>query len=194
MVQRETVMNLRGITIIASLLTVISGCSHVISNESRSLVDPTLTYSMLKENPDAYIGKYVLVGGVIAGTRNTDTGSQLEVMQVSLDGTGMPENTFRTEGRFLAVSDSFLDSMIYKKERLVTMVGEVKGKKIIALDEVDYTYPLIAIREIYVWKTHDYDKGYPYPTPSPYYYDPYYYGYWPGPSWYRPLGPVYRRW
>lgn len=129
MAQRETVMILRGITIIALLTAFLSGCSHVISNESRSLVDPTLTYAMLKENPDAYIGKYVLVGGVIAGTRNTGTGSQLEIMQVSLDETGMPENTFRTEGRFLAVSDSFLDSMIYKKERLVTLVGEVKGKK-----------------------------------------------------------------
>lgn len=59
---------------------------------------------------------------------------------------------------------------------------------------MEYTYPVIAIKEIHVWKNPEYDKGYPYPAPSPYYYDPYYYGYWPGPYWYRPLGPVYRRW
>ncbi|AJE03070.1 Slp family lipoprotein [Geobacter pickeringii] len=176
-------------------LTALAGCAHVISDESRRLVDPGITFSMLKEKPDSYTGKYVMLGGVIAGIKNTKEGSQLEVMQVRLDDSGMPEDTFRTEGRFLATTDRFLDSMIFKPGRLVTAVGEVRGKKTVPLDEVDYTYPVIAIREIHVWKSYDYEQGYPYPTPAPYYYyDPYYYGFWPGPYWYRPLGPVYRRW
>ncbi|MBT1076723.1 Slp family lipoprotein [Geobacter grbiciae] len=190
-------MHLQRISILIILLTTLSlsGCAHVISEQSRSLVDPTITYAMLKEKPDAFVGKYVQLGGVIVGVKNTTTGSQLEIMQVALDKTGMPEDTFRSEGRFLAISESFLDSMIYKPDRLVTLVGEVKGKKVMPVDEVEYTYPVLAIKEIYVWKSYDYEKGYPYPTPPPYsFYDPYYYGYWPGPYWYRPLGPVYRRW
>lgn len=85
--------------------------------------------------------------------------------------------------------------MIFKPGRLVTLVGEIKGKKVQPLDEVDYSYPVVAIKEIHVWKSQDYESGYPYPTPAPYYYyDPYWYGFWPGPYWHRPLGPVYRRW
>ncbi len=188
-------VDFRKISILTILLMTLTGCAHVISERSRSMVDPTITYAMLKGKPDAFVGKYVLLGGVIVGVKNTNTGSQLEVMEVALDEAGMPENTFRSEGRFLALSDSFLDSMIYKPDRLVTLVGEVKGKKIMPLDEIEYTYPVVAIKEIYVWKSYDYEKGYPYPAPSPYsFYDPYYYGYWPGPYWYRPLGPVYRRW
>ena len=188
-------MNMWKQSILTLLLITLSGCTHVISDKSRSLVDPTVTYAMLKEKPDEFAGKYVLLGGVIAGVRNTGAGSQLEVMQVALDESGMPENAFRSEGRFLAVSESFLDSMIFKPDRLVTLVGEVKGKKVMTLDEVDYTYPVVTIKEIHVWKSYDYEKGYPYPVPPPYYYyDPYYYGYWPGPYWNRPLGPVYRRW
>uniref|UniRef100_A0A831TYB6 Outer membrane lipoprotein, Slp family n=1 Tax=Geobacter metallireducens TaxID=28232 RepID=A0A831TYB6_GEOME len=189
-------MELLKISIFAILIMALTGCAHVISGQSRLLVDPTVTYTMLREKPDSFVGKHVLVGGVIAGVKNTGSGSQLEVMQVALDETGMPENTFRSEGRFLAVSESFLDAMIFKPGRLVTLVGEVKGKKTMPLDEVDYTYPLVAIREIHVWKSYDYEKGYPYPAPPPpyYYYDPYYYGYWPGPYWYRPPGPAYRRW
>lgn len=189
-------MKTPNISFIVMLLMALTGCAHVISDQSRLLVDPTVSYAMLREKPDSFVGKYVLVGGVIAGVKNTGSGSQLEVMQVALDETGMPENTFRSEGRFLAVSESFLDAMIFKPGRLVTLVGEVKGKKTMPLDEVDYTYPLVAIREIHVWKSYDYEKGYPYPAPPPpyYYYDPYYYGYWPGPYWYRPLGPAYRRW
>ncbi len=188
-------MKKQGMLALMALLMALSGCTHVISDQSRMLVDPTVTYAMLKNNPDSLVGKHVLLGGVIAGVKNTSEGSQLEVMQVSLDATGMPEDTFHTEGRFLAITDSFLDSMIFKQGRLVTLVGEVKGKKIMPLDAVDYTYPLVSIKEIHVWKNYEYEKGYPYPTPPPsYYYDPYYYGYWPGPYWYRPMGPAYRRW
>lgn len=180
--------------VLSLALTVLAGCAHVISDESRRLVDPTVSYPSLKESPDSYTGKHVMLGGVIVGIKNSREGTQLEVMEVRLDESGMPEDAFRSEGRFLAVTDRFLDSMIFKPGRLITLVGAVKGKKALPLDEVDYIYPLIAIKEIHVWKSYDYEQGYPYPLPPPYYYDPYYYGHWPGPYWYRPLGPIYRRW
>ena len=175
-------------------LVTLSGCAHVISEEARRLVDPAVTFTKLRENPDASIGKYVMLGGVIAGAKNTKEGGVLEVVQVDLECDGIPEETFRTGGRFLATTPSFLDIMVYKTGRLVTIVGEVKGKKTFPLDEIDYSYPVISIREIHVWKTNESEQGYPYPTPGPYLYDPYYYGYWPGPYWYRPLGPAFKRW
>lgn len=175
-------------------LSLLSGCAHVISEEARKLVDPAVTFTKLRETPEAFMGKYVMLGGMIAGAKNTKEGGQLEVVQVDLDSDGMPEDTFRTGGRFLATTVTFLDVMVFKPGRLVTIVGEVKGKKTLPLDEIDYTYPVISIREIHVWKTYDTDYGYPYPTPGPYLYDPYYYGYWPGPYWYRPLGsPLFKR-
>lgn len=186
-------------TVLAVMLLGVAffaGCATpVISEKTRSLVDSRLTFAQLKQNPEAFVGKYVMLGGVIAGVKNTKEGSQLEIMQVKLDDSGMPEDVFHTEGRFLALSHDFLDGMIYKPGRLVTLVGEVNGKKVQPLDEVDYTYPVLMIKEIHIWKRYENENGYPYPVPGPYYnYDPYYYGYWPGPYWYRPLGPIYRRW
>lgn len=183
--------------LIISLLALcsLSGCAHVISDEARKLVDPTITFDRLRANPDAYVGKFVILGGVIAGTKNTREGGQLEIVQVQLSDDEMPEDSFRSGGRFLATTPDFLDVMIYKPNRLVTLMGEVKSKKTQPLDDVDYTYPVIAIRELHVWKSYDYERGYPYPPPAPFYdYDPYYYGYWPGPYWHRPVGPVFRRW
>lgn len=172
--------------------TALAGCAHVISDESRRLVDPTLSFARLREDPDSHIGRYVMLGGMIAGVKNAREGSQLEAVQVRLDDSGTPEDSFRSEGRFIATSDKFLDSMIFKPGRLITVVGEVKGKKIMPLDEVEYTYPVVAIREIHIWKDYDYERGYPYASPYPYYYyDPFY---WPGPWWHRPFGPHFRRW
>ncbi len=183
---------MKGLLIIPLLaLIFLSGCAHVISEQSRKLVDPTITYGKLRENPEGFIGKYVMLGGMVAGAKNTKEGGSLEIVQVDLDSDDMPLDTFISGGRFLATTPTFVDMMIYKPGRLVTVVGEVKGKKTLPLDEIDYTYPVISIREIHAWKTYDTNQGYPYPTPAPYIYDPYYYGYWPGPYWYRPLGPVF---
>lgn len=174
-----------------TLMVALSGCTRVISKEALQSVDPTVSFAKLRENPDQFIGKHVLLGGRIAAARNTKEGGQLEIVQFNLDDSGMPEDTFVSRGRFLAVSSEFLDTMIYKPGRLITLVGEVKGKKTLPLDEVDYTYPVVAIRELYLWKSEEYERSFYYLPP---YYDPYYYGFGYEPFWYRPYGPVIRRW
>jgi outer membrane lipoprotein len=175
-------------------LVSLSGCAHVISEGSRQLVDPELTFAKLRENPDAYIGKYALLGGLIATTKNSNDGGQVEVVQLPLNRDGIPEDTFESGGRFLATSPEFLDPLVYKSSRVLTLVGEVKGKKVQPLDGVDYSYPVLAIREVYLMKTPQSEKVAPYPLYGPYYnYSPYYYGYGSDPYWYRPLGPVWKQ-
>jgi outer membrane lipoprotein len=170
------------------VLLVLSGCAHVISEESRKLVDPTLTFGRLRETPDAFSGKYAMLGGIIAGVKNGKEGGQLEIVQFDLDSSDMPENVYNSGGRFLVTSPAFLDAMVYKVGRLVTVVGEVKGTRTRPLDSVDYTYPVVSLREIHIWKGYEPDSGYAYPPPAPYY-DPYYFGHWPDSYWFRPLGP-----
>lgn len=181
---------MRQIGLLLVLLTALSGCAQVISEQGRRLVDPAVTFGKLKQHPDEFIGKYVVLGGIVAAARNAKEGGELEVVQVPLDSDDIPLNTLSTGGRFLATSSQFLDAMIYKPGRLVTILGEVKGKQVRPLDEVDYTYPVVAIREIHVWKSPEAEKGFPYPAPGPFYnYEPYYYGYGVGPYWFRPYGP-----
>jgi outer membrane lipoprotein len=167
------------------LLLPLTGCTHAISDESLRLVDRTLNLTMLRENPDSYMGKYLLVGGKIATVSNTKQGGQLEVVQFRLDSDDMPEESYNSGGRFLAQTDYFLDPVIFKAGRLVTMVGAVKGRKTMPLDQIEYTYPVIAVRELYLWKEQEKYGYYPYP-----YYYPYYpFDYWwnrpfrPGPFW-----------
>ncbi len=170
------------------VLLLLSGCARAISDEGRKLVDPTLSFGRLKEQPDGYIGKYVILGGQIVSTRNTKEGGQLEVVQYDLDSSGFPDDPLTSGGRFLATSPDFIDPAIYAPGRLVTLLGEVKGKRVLKLDEADYLYPMVAIREIHPWKSSQMEMPYTYPYPSPYY-NPYYYGYDTGPTPFRPPGP-----
>jgi len=158
-----------------------AGCTtRVISEESLRLVDRSLGFSQVKESPDRYVGRYAILGGVIASVSNTKQAGQLEIVQFQLDSDYKPVETYISGGRFLAQTVGFLDPLVYKIGRLVTIVGEVKGHKTMQLDQIEYDYPIIAIREIYLWKSVDL-SSYPYPD------RPYYDDYWWRP--YRPWGP-----
>jgi len=176
---------MRSPVLVAAVFLLLSGCAHVISQESRALVDPAITFSSLRAAPDAHAGKYVLLGGVIAGVQNEKDGSRLEVVQTPLDSDDLPEETSHSSGgRFLALSPSFLDPMVYKQGRRVTLVGQVEGKRDLPIDQVQYTYPVVLIREIHVWKKSEIETPY-YPPPG-YYYDPFWWGPpYAYPWWYR---------
>ena len=116
----------------------------MISDESMRLVDTRITFDELRKTPDSFIGKFVLLGGTIAGVKNSKKGAELEVVQTPLDNNDEPEETRYSGGRFLVTSSRFLDPLVYKSGRRVTVVGEVKGKKTRAIDEAEYLYPVVA--------------------------------------------------
>ena len=149
-------------------LLLLAGCAHVVSDESLSLVDNSVTFDMLKGAPDKYIGSYVLVGGAVASLRNDNSGSHIEVVEYELNLDDSPDPWSRSGGRFLAETPNFVDPYVFHTNRLVTVVGQVKGHKTQLLGEMEYVYPVIAIREMHYWKLRDVIY-YSYP----YYYPPY---------------------
>lgn len=133
-------------------LIFLAGCVHVISDSSLGLVDRTITFNRLRENPQAFIGKYVLLGGVIAAVKKSGEGSHLEVIQYDPDSTEIPDVSKKSGGRFLAVTSAFLDPFIYKPGLKVSLVGKVTGQKTQLVDREMYSYPVIDIKEIYLQK------------------------------------------
>lgn len=168
----------------ALVFIFLSGCAHVFSDRANSLVDTTITFDQLKRDPKPYLGKYVKVGGIIASTKNTREGSRIEIVEFKLGSDDIPDDTTPSGGRFLAETTDYLDNMVYKAGLPVALIGEVKGTRTMPLDEIEYTYPVISIAEIRVWK-----KSETYPYPPPYYYDPFYGPYWwYGPPYWYPYG------
>lgn len=159
----------------------MSACTHYLSDESLRLVNRTIPFSAVKQNPDNYLDSYLLVGGKIAKVTNSKEGGEIEVVQVDIESNGLPLGDFRnSEGRFLAQTGYFVDPVVYKEGMLVSMVGQVKGKKVQPLVAVSYTYPLLAVRELRLWQPDELYHYYaPYPTYNTYFYPydyPYNYG------------------
>jgi len=168
---------------------LLTGCATVISEQSRKLVDTNDSFKVIKQAPDAYIGKHVMLGGRIANVKNSAEGAQLEIVQFELSTSGYPEDTFLSYGRFLATTGSYMDPLVYRRGMLITLVGEIKGKKIMRLDDMDYTYPVLTMREWHIWRGSDLEGGYVYPAQQPTY-NPYSYGFGVEPFLQRPYSPV----
>ncbi len=171
-------------------VALLTGCATIISEQSRKLVDTDVKFSRLRESPESYIGKHVMLGGRIAGVRNSIDGSRIEIVQFSLDDNGIPEESMVSNGRFLATSSDYLDDMIFQKGMLITLVGEIKGKITLRLDDMDYSYPVIAIRELHLVQGAP-DRAYLNPPPYQQY-NPYFYGYGYEPFWPRHNGLIIR--
>jgi outer membrane lipoprotein len=173
--------NIREGFLLLLLFILLSGCAHVISKDLRNQVDPNLTFQQVFQNPTAYKGKMVVWGGEIIETANQKDGTTLiEVFQRSLGWSEEPKETIASQGRFLTVADRYLDPYIFRKGRRVTVAGEILGEEIKPLGKMDYRYPLLSGKQIYLW-----DEYYYYPVPYyPYYYSPWWgYPYWWGPRW-----------
>ncbi|MHB8173864.1 MAG: Slp family lipoprotein [Nitrospirota bacterium] len=161
------------ICLVFGLLSVFaSSCAYPISQRYRRQAKPGLTFAMVYRNPGAYKGDVVIWGGMIIKTVNSGKGSEIYILETPLHYGERPEPMEYSEGRFIAGTRSYMDPLVYRRGKMVTVAGEVVGfKQIINQDDkLAYSYPVIQIRELTLWRKRRY-------------YNPYYpYG-WYGPYW-----------
>jgi outer membrane lipoprotein len=92
------------------------------------------------------------LGGDIVTTTVKEGETWVEVLQKPLDSGQKPEDTDVSYGRFLVHFRDFRDPAIYAGGRKITVLGQVQGKKVMPLKEMDYTYPVLIPRESHLWK------------------------------------------
>jgi outer membrane lipoprotein len=173
------------------VLFILTGCAPVISKNLREQADLSLSFGEVIRNPDAFKGRTVIWGGEIIETSNEENGETvLEVFQRPLNWREEPQETVASEGRFLVRVEKYLDPYIYRRGRKITVAGEILGSEVRPIGKMEYRYPLILSKEIYLW-TYYYYPYYAYPYP--YYYPGYpWWGWGWGWGWGRGWGYHYR--
>ncbi len=142
-----------------SCLMLLCACAPVISQTTMSTVDRSVSFTALQQNPDAYRGRVVLLGGQIIATTVRADETWVEVLEKSLDYQQKPSDTDQSSGRFLVRFPGFLDPAIYAAGRKLTVAGQVEGKVVRPIKEIQYTYPVLDAREHYLWKPEDFYGG-----------------------------------
>ena len=164
---------LGGAAVMVLMLSLV-GCASVISPQVRSEAAPYLTLREVLVSPERYQGKVVIWSGTLLEARNTPEGTLLKVLQRDADYLGRPKLTDDSQGRFLAFERRYLDPAIYAQGRAVTVAGEIVGKQAQPQGDIEYTYPLLEVKELYLWPERSPDVYYGYP----YYGYPYFHSRW----------------
>lgn len=139
-----------------------AGCAPaIISSATRQQVAPRIDYKLLWQDPEAYLGKTVLLAGDIIETKNTADKTAIMVLARSADTLDRPLSLDTALGRFILIQPGFLDPAIYRPGRQITAAGVVVGRDLRPLDEINYSYPLIENRELYLWPEEAYYRREP---------------------------------
>lgn len=171
---------LRAILSVLVLPLFINGCAtYVTSAKLRQQAVPNLPFSVVLKNPDRYVGRTVIWGGIIIETINEPNSTMIKILQTPLGYGEEPESDTASEGRFIAKVPGYLDNQVYRPGKKVTVAGKIIGKQVQPLGQTTYAYPLVSVEEINLWQ-----------TPSRYWW-PYYYWNYPVPfywgwGWYGP--------
>ena len=170
---------------IALLVMLTGGCASM-QEVGESPDAQALTFQQVKTAPDSVKGQAAVFGGNVLSGRRLKDGTRIEILQLPLDRSMRPGyDLTQSQGRFLAIQREFLDPATLPPGTRVTVTGEIDGSTTLPLDETDYTYPVINIKQLRVWnKSEDAaPRIRPYMGPGPYW-GPYWSPYWrPWPYW-----------
>jgi outer membrane lipoprotein len=162
------------------LSLALSACATTSEGPLES--DHTIQFAQIKNSPDSFKGQTAVLGGEVLTAKRLKDGTRIEVLQLPLNSSQVPvADLTQSQGRFLAVQREFLDPATIPHGTRITVTGELAGSQTMPLDETEYTYPIIEVRDLKVWPQMAEAPIYPV---RPY---PYYYPYW-GPMW----GPYWR--
>jgi outer membrane lipoprotein len=136
-----------------SMLFCLSACAYPVSKEmgTKAEEDDSVFTRVLKD-PESYVGSIILWGGKIIETLNYPNGTEIVVLETPVDDRGLPESEKYSRGRFIARTAKFLDPGTYGKGKWITVRGKIVGAQIMPLGKRSYTYPVVEIRKVRLWR------------------------------------------
>ncbi|MFO0775777.1 MAG: Slp family lipoprotein [Nitrospiraceae bacterium] len=161
--------SIRQWTYVAALVTALlsSGCASMyggpdevvnraLTPELRQQIDRTVTFADVREATDRVVGRTVMLDGLVLSAKRAADRTEIEMLQLPRE-EGRPPTRDRTQsqGRFLAIHPQFIDPARFEPGLVMTVVGEVQGAETRALDEGEYRYPVLALKQLVTWEVRD---------------------------------------
>lgn len=134
-----------------ALFFLLQGCTYAISPGITGQADRSISFADLDARPSMYVGRLVILGGLIDSISNTAQSTILHVSQRRLDRWGKPLSHLSSEGSFVVISSAPLDLPLSLQGRAITVAAVVEGTAHPALDDKSNTAPVLLSRELKLW-------------------------------------------
>jgi hypothetical protein len=111
---------------------LVVGCAQpykaTLSPDLANQINDSLSFSQIKELPDEHKGKLVILGGQILSAKRLQHSTELIILQLPLIQHQEPTTELtRSEGRYIAYQQEFLDPATVPPGTRITLVGELSG-------------------------------------------------------------------
>ena len=174
------------IPLLSAMLLIVAGCATG-QDSGDSTQPPQISFTQVTATPDSYRGQTVTWGGEVLSARRLKEGTRIEILQLPLTSSLQPTMELsKSQGRFVALQREFLDPATLPTGTFVTITGELAGSVKLPLDETEYTYPIIELKNMKVWPRMEDQPARirPYIGPGSYW-GPYWSPYWRPWPYYR---------
>lgn len=105
-------------------------------------------------------GSLVVLRGEVLSARRLTEDTHLEILPLTLDDSEEPAfDRMASQGRFVAIETSSLDPATIPSNTRMTLAGKVTGVTQANLAEMDYRYPTVSIKHLYVWPEPGFDQS-----------------------------------
>lgn len=162
---------IRKIDLVIIAMVLLAGCASKPPAAISKIPPENPSLTRVRMDIDNFIGTEVRWGGVISKVENRDSHTWIELVRQKLRENGKPRTDDKSDGRFIASFEGFVDPVVYEVGRPLTVVGTIEAKTERPIGDYDYLFPIVAVEGSFLWKA------------AAQYSDPYY----PPPYWYYDL-------
>lgn len=164
--------------ICAGFLVLVSGCGSRIPPAINDPDVGAVEVAQVRSSPEAFYSNKVRWGGILLSVENTANQSKLTIVSFPTNEEGRPIVSANSPGRFIAVVDGFLEPLVYRENREITVVGRVAQPESGKVGEYDYDFPVVTVDDFHLWPKRVERAVYPEP-----YYRPFMYPHYPFYPW-----------
>jgi outer membrane lipoprotein len=169
---------IRKLNLVIIAIAILGGCASKPPAAISKIPPENPSLTRVRMDVDSFIGTEVRWGGVIGKVENRATHTWIELVRQKLRDDGKPRADDRSDGRFIASFEGFVDPVVYEVGRPLTVVGTIEAKTERPIGEYDYLFPIVAVEGSYLWKAATKYRD-PYYPPPYWYYDLRFYHPWP---------------
>ncbi|MDF2179835.1 Slp family lipoprotein [Aliiglaciecola sp. CAU 1673] len=131
---------------------LLGGCSTMPDSLQVADENRLVSYPQVAANAEAVKGEPARWGGVIANVQNQQDATLVEMLHYPIRSSGRPLISDQSIGRFRVYVDGFLDPMVFKPGRSVTVSGQVIGIEEGLVGEHTYQFPTLHASGYHLWQ------------------------------------------
>lgn len=145
-------VNSNSIKLIASafVLSLVTACS--LTPKTLDFEQENVSFERVAQAPDMFVGTPVRWGGIVARIENLEKATLVEIVNLPLDSRARPVASQTTSGRFIARIQGFIDPMIYKQGKEITIVGILNDPMPGKIGKHSVNFPVVDSTGHHLWE------------------------------------------